>query len=110
LKPGSQGIPGLNIQQPSRDIVFPSSGSPLQDFYPGQTAFGQGFSDVYAAGSNPEPSVTPLDGSTMQPMASERGHENRVIHTNCDPECDSQGCYGKGSAECVACRNFKLDG
>lgn len=32
----------------------------------------------------------------------------RVLHS-CDPECDPQGCYGKGPTQCVACKHYRLD-
>lgn len=32
----------------------------------------------------------------------------RILH-NCDPECDSQGCYGKGPTQCVSCKHYRLD-
>ncbi|KAI4500921.1 hypothetical protein M0802_004132 [Mischocyttarus mexicanus] len=32
----------------------------------------------------------------------------QILH-NCDPQCDSQGCYGKGPTQCVACKNYRLD-
>lgn len=32
----------------------------------------------------------------------------QILH-DCDPQCDSQGCYGKGPTQCVACKNYRLD-
>lgn len=31
------------------------------------------------------------------------------ILRNCDPQCDSQGCYEEGPTQCIACKNFRLD-
>uniref|UniRef100_A0A336LJV0 furin n=1 Tax=Culicoides sonorensis TaxID=179676 RepID=A0A336LJV0_CULSO len=32
-----------------------------------------------------------------------------IISYDCDPECDTQGCYGQGPTQCVACKHFRLD-
>lgn len=32
-----------------------------------------------------------------------------VILHDCDPECDNQGCYGKGPTQCIACTHYRLD-
>ncbi|XP_071645509.1 furin-like protease 2 isoform X1 [Temnothorax longispinosus] len=32
----------------------------------------------------------------------------RILH-DCDPQCDAQGCYGKGPTQCVGCKNYRLD-
>ncbi|GBP55211.1 Furin-like protease 2 [Eumeta japonica] len=34
---------------------------------------------------------------------------DRQIQRLCDPECDDQGCYGKGPTQCVACKRYRLD-
>lgn len=37
------------------------------------------------------------------------GNIKVILHANCDPECDSQGCYGKGPTQCVSCKHYRLD-
>ncbi|KAI5651344.1 subtilase family domain-containing protein [Phthorimaea operculella] len=34
---------------------------------------------------------------------------DKQVQRLCDPECDSQGCYGKGPTQCVACKHYRLD-
>lgn len=34
---------------------------------------------------------------------------DKQVQRMCDPECDSQGCYGKGPTQCVACKHYRLD-
>ncbi|XP_023247462.1 furin-like protease 2 [Copidosoma floridanum] len=31
------------------------------------------------------------------------------LSSNCDPQCDSQGCYGREPTQCVSCIKFRLD-
>ncbi|XP_050443201.1 furin-like protease 2 isoform X2 [Adelges cooleyi] len=66
--------------------------------------------DVFGAGSEYEPSVTSLTSARSNSQTSvERPIDGQMILHDCDPECDSIGCYGKGPTQCVGCRNFKLD-
>ncbi|XP_041980704.1 furin-like protease 2 isoform X2 [Aricia agestis] len=71
----------------------------------------QNFPSLFAAGSDPEKAVASLDGQTI-PSHGETAHsdsnDKRVMY-DCDSECDSQGCYGKGPSQCVACKQYKLD-
>lgn len=57
-----------------------------------------------------------IDKSTIDNAANQleeklsNGDDSRkILHTNCDPECDSQGCYGQGATQCIACRHYRLD-
>ncbi|XP_014467641.1 PREDICTED: furin-like protease 2 isoform X2 [Dinoponera quadriceps] len=85
------------------------------------------------AASNVQASVATLDGSSAplltnrlpgdvssaaaydSPLAASSSQADgsldttrRILH-DCDPQCDSQGCYGKGPTQCVACKNYRLD-
>lgn len=72
----------------------------------------QNFPNLFAAGSNPEKAVARLDGHNVPSPHGENvladSNDKRVMH-DCDPECDSQGCYGKGPSQCVACKHYRLD-
>lgn len=83
----------------------------------------QNFPNIYsAAGSEPEASVAPLAGGSVSAEdgardnllggggggGAEDGSTRRILHS-CDPECDSQGCYGKGPTQCIACKHYRLD-
>ncbi|KZC04039.1 Furin-like protease 2 [Dufourea novaeangliae] len=37
------------------------------------------------------------------------GYQGPKILHDCDPQCDPQGCYGKGPTQCIACKNYRLD-
>lgn len=102
------------------------------DFFPSSTFQGyQGYPYVGAA-SNVQASVATLDGSSAPiltnrlpgdtsssssfdspPSSSQVGDESldtarKILH-DCDPQCDPQGCYGKGPTQCIACKNYRLD-
>ncbi|KAM3965420.1 furin-like protease 2 isoform 1-T2 [Aphomia sociella] len=72
----------------------------------------QNFPSLFAAGSNPEKAVARLDGHNVPSPHGENvladSNDKRVMH-ECDPECDSQGCYGKGPTQCIACKHYRLD-
>ncbi|XP_063830138.1 furin-like protease 2 isoform X3 [Ostrinia nubilalis] len=72
----------------------------------------QNFPTLFAAGSDPEKAVARLDGHNVPSPHGENvladSNDRRVMH-ECDPECDSQGCYGKGPTQCIACKNYRLD-
>ncbi|KAF7380062.1 hypothetical protein HZH66_014417 [Vespula vulgaris] len=71
-----------------------SSAPLLTNRLPGDTAAASGFD------SPSVPSSQIADGSL---------DTTRQILHDCDPQCDSQGCYGKGPTQCVACKNYRLD-
>lgn len=107
--------------------------------YPGNSDFFssstfQNYQGPYAgAASNLQASVATLDGSSApiltnhlpgdvssaaafdSPSAASSAQVDgsldttrRILH-DCDPQCDAQGCYGKGPTQCVACKNYRLD-
>lgn len=64
------------------------------------------------AGSNPEQAVATVDGHnipTPQHQNVMADSNNKLVLHDCDPECDSQGCYGRGPTQCVACKHYRLD-
>lgn len=75
----------------------------LYTYYPG----------VYsAAASNPEQAITTLDGHNIPIPQRENvmaDSNNKIVLHDCDPECDQQGCYGRGPTQCVACKRYRLD-
>uniref|UniRef100_A0A8D8XPL7 furin n=1 Tax=Cacopsylla melanoneura TaxID=428564 RepID=A0A8D8XPL7_9HEMI len=97
---------------------FPSSG--FSSF--GSDLFNQPFRnlpDLFGAGSNMDVSVASLNsrssgsGSTNPSMSLQvsgnRPIEGQQVLHDCDPECDGQGCYGKGPGQCIACKQYRLD-
>ena len=75
----------------------------------------QNFPNIYSvAGSDPQESITPLNDDEKNPdlqenlMGTGDDGSKKILHS-CDPECDPQGCYGKGPTQCVACKHYKLD-
>ncbi|XP_015590676.1 furin-like protease 2 isoform X3 [Cephus cinctus] len=72
------------------------------------------------AASNVQASVATLDGSSAPLMTNQLPEDaanvltgsldpaKRILH-DCDPQCDLQGCYGKGPTQCVACKAYRLD-
>lgn len=64
------------------------------------------------AGSNPQQSVATLDGHNIPIPQRENvmaDSNNKIVLHDCDPECDPQGCYGRGPTQCVACKHYRLD-
>lgn len=106
-------------------FIFPNSQSPSASptldsntFYSGSSfnpSF-QYFPNIYSvSGSDPQASVASLNeaagkDSSLQENLMGTGDDSskKVLH-NCDPECDSQGCYGKGPTQCIACKHYRLD-
>lgn len=75
----------------------------LYTYYPG--VFSQ-------AASNPEQAITTLDGHNIPIPQRENvmaDSNNKIVLHDCDPECDQQGCYGRGPTQCVACKRYRLD-
>ncbi|XP_034833385.1 furin-like protease 2 isoform X2 [Maniola hyperantus] len=72
----------------------------------------QNFPTLFAAGSDPEKAIARLDGHNIPSPHGENvladSNDKRVIH-ECDPECDSQGCYGSGPTQCISCKHYRLD-
>lgn len=65
------------------------------------------------AGSNVEKTYATLDGHNIPTSQRENvmadSNNKLVILHDCDPECDQQGCYGRGPTQCVACKQYRLD-
>lgn len=65
------------------------------------------------AGSGIDKTVTTLNGHNIPTAQRENvmadSNNKLVVLHDCDPECDSQGCYGKGPTQCVACKHYRLD-
>ncbi|XP_055634461.1 furin-like protease 2 isoform X2 [Toxorhynchites rutilus septentrionalis] len=65
------------------------------------------------AGSSIDKSVTTLNGHNIPTAQRENvmadSNNKLVVLHDCDPECDQQGCYGKGPTQCVACKHYRLD-
>lgn len=66
-----------------------------------------------SAGSNVNKKYATLDGRTIPTSQRENvmadSNNKLVILHDCDPECDQQGCYGRGATNCVACKHYRLD-
>lgn len=121
----SSGLSGQSQQTASQNpFIFPNSQSPSisptldsNTFYSGSSfnpSF-QNFPNIYSvSGSDPEASVASLndagskDRSLQENLMGADDSSKKVLHS-CDPECDSQGCYGKGPTQCIACKHYKLD-
>jgi len=71
-----------------------SSAPILSNHLPGDVSSASAFDSPSA------PSSVQADGSLDT--------TRRILH-DCDPQCDAQGCYGKGPTQCVACKNYRLD-
>lgn len=65
------------------------------------------------AGSNVNKKYATVDGRTIPTSQRENvmadSNNKLVILHDCDPECDQQGCYGRGPTQCVACKHYRLD-
>jgi proprotein convertase subtilisin/kexin type 5 len=118
-------LSGSSQQTASQNhFIFPNSQSPSisptsdsHTFYTGSsfTPSFQTFPNISrVSGSDPEASVATLndaaskDRSRQENLMGADDSSKKVLHS-CDPECDSQGCYGKGPTQCIACKHYKLD-
>ncbi|KAI5696030.1 hypothetical protein M8J75_007136 [Diaphorina citri] len=112
----AQGAPFAVKQAQSQQrggFAFPPSG--FSTF--GSDLFTQPFRnlpDIFSvAGSDIDVSVTSLNSerssgnnpSTSLAIGSNRPREGQQVLHDCDPECDPQGCYGKGPTQCIACKH-----
>lgn len=94
------------------DLNQPASGSYYNnpDLYAGYVNYPNYFA---GAGSNIEKTVATLDGHNIPTAQRENvmadSNNKLVVLHDCDPECDQQGCYGKGPTQCVACKHYRLD-
>nr|CAD7461033.1 unnamed protein product [Timema tahoe] len=92
------------LHQPILPAVRPSSGD--------QTDLKSFNSDVYSSGGDQKSSVSSSlsdeEKAYQENMVGTDSDGGKVLYS-CDPECDHQGCYGQGPAQCVSCRRYKLD-
>nr|CAD7425939.1 unnamed protein product [Timema monikensis] len=93
------------LHQPISPAVRPSSGD--------QTDLKSFNSDVYSSGgdqrsSSVSSSLSDEEKSYQENMVGTDSDGGKVLYS-CDQECDHQGCYGQGPAQCVSCRRYKLD-
>lgn len=75
--------------------------------------------DIFsAAGSSPEVAVASLNSERSSTSVNNAGSlsvgvnrpkEGQLVLHECDPQCDAQGCYGKGPTQCIACKQYRLD-
>ncbi|XP_055539465.1 furin-like protease 2 isoform X1 [Wyeomyia smithii] len=81
-----------------------------QDLYSNSMNYPYLFS---GAGSGIDKTVTTLNGHNIPTAQRENvmadSNNKLVVLHDCDPECDQQGCYGKGPTQCVACKHYRLD-
>ncbi|XP_071449576.1 furin-like protease 2 isoform X2 [Hetaerina americana] len=71
------------------------------------------YQNVYSVSGSEkvEVSASPAKENSLEVGAVEGSvQDGKHILYDCDPQCDSQGCYGKGPAQCVTCKYYKLDG
>ncbi|KAK7573323.1 hypothetical protein V9T40_010514 [Parthenolecanium corni] len=64
-------------------------------------------SELFASGTEPEGAM--VVAPYQRPAQIIRSMEGKHILHDCDPECDHQGCYGRGATQCVSCKHYKLD-
>nr|CAD7261535.1 unnamed protein product [Timema shepardi] len=89
------------LHQPISPAVRPSSGV--------QTDPKSFNSDVYYSSggdqrsSSVSSSLSDEEKSYQENMVGTDSDGGKVLYS-CDPECDHQGCYGQGPAQCVSCR------
>nr|CAD7204227.1 unnamed protein product [Timema douglasi] len=128
---GGVSFPSASVQQSvaQAPFMFPQTSAPNPTpaesggFYGGSgDIFSNGgyqnFPNVYtAAGSDVQVSLAPLDSNNkslsyqenLMSAEESNGDDMKTVSHNCDPECDSQGCYGQSPSQCVACKHYKLD-
>ncbi|XP_052566318.1 furin-like protease 2 isoform X1 [Culex pipiens pallens] len=86
------------------------------NYYQSQDLYSNSMNYPYlfaGAGSSIDKSVTTLNGHNIPTAQRENvmadSNNKLVVLHDCDPECDQQGCYGKGPTQCVACKHYRLD-
>lgn len=125
LRSAGQGTalpPYIAQQQAQASFNFPSPSVASNVFSNGDIFNQPAFSNLpnifSVAGSDPEVAVTSLGGQNANNNVQQQNggaelnanvQEGRRVLHSCDPECDSQGCYGKGPTQCVACKHYRLD-
>lgn len=118
LKNDVQGTNGRLVAN-SNPYILPTETDPLQpasNFYTNSDQY-SGFVNYQnlfsSAGSSVDKTYTSLDGHNIPTSQRENvmadSNNKQVILHDCDPECDQQGCYGRGPTQCVACKHYRLD-
>lgn len=98
---GGGAVAGSYYQQPPSDLY--SGYANYQNLYAGAASSNEKYYATLDGGSHNVNIPTPQRENVM----ADANNKN-VLH-DCDPECDPQGCYGKGPTQCVACKHYRLD-
>ncbi|XP_044019968.1 furin-like protease 2 isoform X2 [Aphidius gifuensis] len=122
INAGHRKISSQGILKKWQLIFYGTATNPIRLRTPEKNPTYQGL--YTGAASNIEKSIAPLDGSSApfdtnhlpgdiddditRSLQGSLDPARRILH-DCDPQCDHQGCYGKGPTECVACKTYRLD-
>lgn len=105
--------PQFRDATPRAPIAYPTEtdlhGFYNSDLYSGYVNYQNLFS---GAASYNEHSIASFDGHNIPTPQREivmADSNNKIVRHDCDPECDQQGCYGRGPTQCVACKHYRLD-
>ncbi|CAH1972311.1 unnamed protein product [Acanthoscelides obtectus] len=108
-------------KSPLNNIAFPTQPQPLpqvsNNFFDTSDYFKnfQNFPNVYEfSGSDQDPIVSSLDGKKVRDNNSQNNQvdldlDDEQSRDGCDEQCDEQGCFGRGPAKCIACKNKRMD-
>lgn len=114
-----QGVPNVKSswKLPLGSFFSPTPSQPVTQvtdnfFSPDLFKNFNNFPNVYTfSGSEPERSVTSLDGKkAIVRQNSNNADNDEETKDGCDEQCDFQGCFGAGSSKCIACKNKRMDG
>ncbi|KAG5898892.1 hypothetical protein JTB14_003286 [Gonioctena quinquepunctata] len=114
LRP-TNGARSTPWRSPLNTFTFPTQSQPVtENFFEADNIFRnfQDFPNIYAfSGSAPEPAISSLDGKKTEVRDNEKYSIEKDVETkdSCDDQCDEQGCFGKGTTKCIACRNKRMD-
>lgn len=104
-------LPNANpyVYPTDSDITQPIGYNYNPDVYSGYVNYQNIFN---GAASNIDQTISTLDGHNIPIPQRENvmaDSNNKIVLHDCDPECDQQGCYGRGPTQCVACKHYRLD-
>lgn len=116
LRP-TNGARSTPWKSPLNTFTFPTPSQPVtqvSDNFFEEDIFKnfQNFPNVYSfSGSDPEAVISSLDGKNTKVRDNQGNSIDNDEETkeNCDDQCDEQGCFGRSSTKCVACRNKRMD-
>lgn len=91
---GPYAAAASNVVQSSVATLDGASGSLLTNRLPGDTS-------ASLDADQPASALSQSEEQSLDPA-------KRILH-DCDPQCDPQGCYGKGPTHCIACKTYRLD-